>query len=276
MREITFHNIENHIELFDGNTDFSKVSWIEPVFVSMVKAYRSDIGETIRVQKDAYLKNMLTQSYTEGKTYSPVEHIDNRLTVEKVADHITSILLQNFNDLKPVDRKDLRDYLQYLFSELMNNVADHSRSDVGGYAMAQYYPQKSKVQFAVADRGVGFLANIRLTYAEIKSEAEAIRKALEKGVTSTPARMYAQPQNAGYGLYALFKIIELTGGEFLIISNDTIVRYDGENITHKKMQKTFKGSVIAFEFYEHNINHDIDYFLRTYLWNDLDDEEDFF
>ena len=69
-------------------------------------------------------------------------------------------MLKNFTSLLPTDLKDLRDYLQYLFLELMNNVADHAHSPVGGYAMAQYYLTGKKIQFVVADRGVAFLKKI--------------------------------------------------------------------------------------------------------------------
>lgn len=158
----------------------------------------------------------------------------------------------------------------------MNNVSDHSHSDVGGFAMAQYYAKKKKVQFAVADKGVGFLKNIKLSYPYINTEKDAILKALEKGVTSTKARMYQQHKNAGYGLYAMFEILKLTGGSFVIISNNTMATFNEGKISFKEMDIPWNGTVIAFEFFEENINYNMEYFQKNYLWNDLDDEENFF
>ncbi|MBA1419756.1 MAG: hypothetical protein FAF03_02565 [Epsilonproteobacteria bacterium] len=158
----------------------------------------------------------------------------------------------------------------------MNNVADHAHSPVGGYTMAQYYPQGKKIQFVVADRGVAFLKNMQLNFSNIDTEIEAIKKALEKGVTSTQQRMYNQAKNAGYGLYAMFEILKMTGGRFVIISNDTLLRYENERFVAKKLESPWKGVMVAFEFFETNINYDMDYFKREYLWKLDEEDDDFF
>ncbi len=36
----------------------------------------------------------------------------------------------------------------------------------------------------------------------------------------------------------------------------------------------WKGVVVAFEFKEANINHDMDYFKRNYLWSEISEVED--
>jgi len=185
-------------------------------------------------------------------------------------------MIKNFYSLNQEDIKDLEHYLQYLFLELMNNVADHSHSKVGGYTMAQYYPNDKRIQFTVADRGVAFLNNMQLNFSDIRNEEEAIFKALEKGVTSTKQRMYGQHKNAGFGLYAMFEILKMTGGRFVIISNDTLVRYIGGEFTTKKLTTPWKGVVVTFEFFEEHIEHNMEYFNRNYLWKLDEEDEDFF
>jgi len=187
-------------------------------------------------------------------------------------------MIKNFNELDSKDLKDLNEYLQYLFIELMNNIADHAHSPVGGYIMTQYYPYNRKVQYVAADRGVGFLKNIQLNFSNITTEEEAIIKALEKGATSTIQKIYGQEKNAGYGLYAMFEILKMTGGKFVIISNDTLVRYENGNFNTKKLPNPWKGTVVAFDFFEANIDYDMDYFKRNYLWSEIldDEDEDFF
>ena len=182
--------------------------------------------------------------------------------------------MQNFLELSESDAKDLKQYLQYLFLELMNNVADHAQST--GHVMTQYYPTNKKVQFAIADRGVGFLSNLKLKFPDLQTEEEAIFKALEKGVTATPQKMYGQEKNAGYGLYAMLEILKQTNGEFLIISNDTMIRYKNGVYTKLKLKDKWLGVVVAFTFDEAEINFTMDDFKKNYLWNDLEDEEDFF
>ncbi len=242
----------------------------------VIKIYQKD--KKLGIQTDnSYLANMILQDYIPNSTFSPIENIKNsRMGLEQISTHLTNIMLQNFTALKKQDITDLRNYLQYLFLELMNNVADHAHSPIGGYTMAQYYPKEKKIQFVVADRGVAFLENIQLNFNDIKNEEEAIFKALKKGVTSTKQLIYNQPKNAGFGLYAMFEILKMTGGRFVIISNDTLIRYENEKYTTTKLQTPWKGVVVAFEFFEMNINYTMDEFSRNFLWKLDEDDDDFF
>jgi len=277
MKRIKISNIENFISLFQNNNiDFHNISWVEPIFIGMLSAYQKD--EELSIQTDNnYIKNMILQQYSPHNTFSPIENIENsRMGLEKISTHLTDIMLQNFVTLEEEDKRDLKHYLQYLFLELMNNVADHAHSPVGGYTMAQYYPNEKKIQFVVADRGVAFLKNIQLNFSNIENEEEAIYKALKKGVTSTQQKMYNQPKNAGFGLYAMLEILKMTGGRFVIISNDTLIRYENERYFNKKLVYPWKGVVVAFEFFEANINYDMDYIKREILWKIEEDDDDFF
>lgn len=277
MRQIKISNIEEFTSLFqNNNTNFQNISWVEPIFIGMLRAYQRDEELDIKTDNN-YIRNMILQEYTPNRTFSPIENIENsRMGLEKISTHLTNIMLQNFRALDEKDTTDLKHYLQYLFLELMNNVADHAHSPVGGYTMAQYYPNEQKIQFVVADRGVAFLKNIELNFSNIKNEEEAIYQALKKGVTSTQQKMYNQPKNAGFGLYAMFEILKMTGGKFVIISNDTLIRYENEKYTTKKLEHSWKGVVVSFEFFEANINYDMDYFKRNFLWKLDEEDDDFF
>jgi len=267
-------NVENFLALMDGKQNiFNDIKWIEPIYIAMIRAYQNDNQIDIFTDND-YLRQMIQNDYKENKTYTPIEKILTRMGLEKISTHLTSIMLKNFQNLSSEDQKDLKHYLQYLFLELMNNVADHSHSVVGGYVMAQYYPRNKKVQFVVADRGVAFLENMKLTFSDVQNEEEAIFKALKKGITSTKQKMYGQEKNAGYGLYAMFEILKMTDGHFVIISNDTLVRYAHGEFTIKKLEQEWKGVVVSFEFFEANINYNMDDFKRNYLWGNIDKDED--
>jgi len=276
MKRITLSNIEDFISLFENNnTKFDNIAWVEPIFIGMLRAYQKDKELAIKTD-NGYIKSMILKKYTSHATFSPIENISSRMGLEKISTHLTSIMLQNFSKLEEDDVRDLKHYLQYLFLELMNNVADHAHSPVGGYTMAQYYATEKKIQFTVVDRGVAFLENIQLNFSDIENEEEAIFKALKKGITSTKQLMYNQPKNAGYGLFAMFEILKMTGGRFVIISNDTLVRYENEKFTVKQLESPWNGVVVAFEFFEANINYDMDYFKRNYLWKLEEEDDDFF
>jgi len=266
-------NIEKFLYYFsDNNLTFPITKWVEPVYVAMLKAYQEKINTPIRVNNN-YASNMINGKFNPYNTYSPVETIKSRLDVEKISNHITSVMLKNFSYLSDKDIKDLKGYLQYLFSELMNNVADHSGAY--GYAMAQYFPVNKKIQFAIVDNGVGFLENMKLNY-NIQDENEAILKALEEGITSTKQTIYNQNKNAGYGLYAMKKILKETGGQFVIISNNAIVKMINGHIVSSKLSSKWDGVIVAFEFNENKINFDISQFLRAYVTYPKDDDEEFF
>ena len=272
--QIKIENIENFTDY--ENLDYSNIKWVEPIFISMLKAYITD--KNIKIDfNHSYINNMMSLQFKKDSTFSPIEHIEifSRNNINKISNHLTEIMLKNFPSLDTKDKNDLKKYLNYLFSELMNNVSDHSRSEIGGYAMAQYYPTNHKIQFAIADRGIGFLNNIKLAFPNIDTEGQAIEKALEKGITATPARVYGDTtKNAGFGLYAMQKILQETGGSFVIISNDTLYRYKNGKISFSKLKKPWQGVAVAFEFYEKEINLD----LEQILWaEDLEEyDEDFF
>jgi len=219
---------------------------------------------------------MLATSYSDGKSYSPIENIISRREIESISNHLASIMILNYRYMDNDDLYDLKDYLRYLFTEIMNNVIDHSGSPVGGYAMAQYYPTKNKIQFAVADRGVGFLHNVKLKKSNITTEEEAIMLALQKGFTATPAKMYGYERNAGFGLYAMKEILDQTGGTFVIISNDTMLRYSKGRSIFKKLTTFYKGVIVGFDFFADKINLKLGEFQKGYLWLQDSDEEELY
>lgn len=275
--KITIDNIENYLYLFqDKNEEFGHPSWAEPIYAAMIRAYQND--EKINVSIGGYTQQMILKEYKEGKSYSPIERIVDRMGLEAISTHITCIMMQSFSALSYDDKKDLRDYLQYLFLELMNNIADHAYSPVGGYTMAQFFESKHRIQFVAADRGVGMLENMLLNFKNVENEEAAIMMALEKGITSTRQKMYQHEKNAGFGLYAMFEILKMTGGKFIIISNDTLVRYVNGEFSVVNLEHPWKGVVVAFDFFEAEINYNMDYFRREYLWGSLskDEDEDYF
>ncbi len=167
MGSITISNFEDYMYLFESkNNNFNSISYVEPIFIAMTRAYQNDESLDIFVE-NSYFRGMIEYEFKEGKTYSPIERIVSRNGLDKISSHLSSIMIKNFTELNAENKKDLSEYLQYLFIELMNNIADHAHSEVGGYVMTQYYQNNKKVQYVAVDRGVGFLENIQLNFSEI-------------------------------------------------------------------------------------------------------------
>ncbi|WP_456470579.1 ATP-binding protein [Caminibacter sp.] len=271
MSKITIDNVEKALPYLDKINSFAtKLEWVEPVYITAVKAHKVFNNDNT-LTKNTYIDSMLLNSYNQSKTYSPIEHIHSRgENIETTAKHIAEVMLKNYIHLPDIDKKDLKDYMIYLFTEMMNNVIDHSQSSIGGYTMAQYYPTHKSIQFSIADKGIGFLENV-------KDEVEAIEKALEKGFTANKTnQLYGSAyRNAGYGLYIMSEIIKQVGGKFIIISNNGLYRYNALNDKYEKkiLDYSFNGVLVAFEFKEEKINFSMQEMINFLL---AEDEEDFY
>jgi len=278
--ELRFNNIHNQIDYF-GKVNFANpihlISWAEPIGVVMMKAF-SEINniQTETLPTNSYIQSMMKEPINHKiKTYTPIVQIINRSNTEKIRNSLTSTIIQNFSHLNDFNKQDLKKYLNHIFSELMNNVSDHSKSLVGGYAMAQYYPTKKKVQFAIADKGCGFLKNIQTKFPEINNEYDAILKALERAVTASTNIVYGLTRNMGYGLYTLETILNETKGKMIIISNNTMLKLENCSKKYYKLDSDWGGTVVAVEFLEKNTNYEFETIRNRWL-EENEEEEDFF
>ncbi len=111
---ITLHNIENYTNLFNDNNAFNNIEWVAPIFVTMLSAYQKETSSKI-ITDNSYLNNMLNNNYKDDKSYTPIEEIITRNEIDKIANHLTAIMLKNFSFLNEEDKRDLKHYLHYLF-----------------------------------------------------------------------------------------------------------------------------------------------------------------
>jgi anti-sigma regulatory factor (Ser/Thr protein kinase) len=273
--ELNFDNINTNIKYFnDDNFANTEISWSDPIGIVMLKAHSDFMRVSKNIPMNTYMqKMMISDISTRSTTYTPIVQIDNRGEIEKIRNSLSSTIMQNFSNLTPNEHSDLKQYLNHIFSELMNNVSDHAYSPIGGYAMAQYYTGNKKVQFAIADKGCGFLNNIKLKYPEITTEKDAILKALGKAVTASKSHMYGQNRNAGYGLYTLETIINETKGRMLIISNDAMIKIENNKRYDYILPISWGGVAVAIEFFEEQANYEFSTITKKWL---VDDEDNFF
>jgi len=298
-KRLTFGNIVDSMDDFisvylkKGRTsyiDLRDYIYIEPIGVVILKSIALDKrldGEDLKYFRPKndnahkYLRILLENEYDSRKTYIPIEVVKN-YEREKAKEEIVEKILEfgDFKNLEERDRKDLRDYISYMIGEVLDNAIFHSNSKVGAVVGGQYFSKQGKLQIVVADRGVGFLENIKRNYA-VAIESDAIELALQKGVSSPPPTPYfSSSRHAGYGLFVLREIIKHTKGELLVISNNGAVRYDGSNDKLVKLSNIshfWKGSIVAFEFYEKYLNHSFQEFFDIYIrTEEQEEEEEFF
>lgn len=104
--------------------------------------------------------------------------------------------------------------IRICLDELAENVVHHAEAPDGGYAAAQGWPKRGKFEVGIVDLGIGVTASLRKnpSYADLDDDMEAVRTALESGVTSTPER------NAGIGLFITEQLLRANGGILLLRS----------------------------------------------------------
>ncbi len=126
--------------------------------------------------------------------------------------------------------------VQYCMSELLRNVLEHSGSLDGAFICAQTYPGKKKrVSIAVADCGIGVGAHLGRVFPDALSNArEAIRLALQPGITGAVRGAYGAPDNAGAGLFITRSIAKGCGGYFMLYSGEGAYRLRRANMEEQR------------------------------------------
>jgi hypothetical protein len=141
------------------------------------------------------------------------------------------------------NNKNLFDALSYSIREVMRNVFEHSKAR-NLYYCAQYWPKSSKVEFAIADFGIG----IRRGLSENPNfRFDADKQAIEysplpsvSGKTHVP-RWSDEWHNSGYGLYMTHRLAR-NGGNFVLGSGDTAIQLSRK--TKNNFQTSFSGTIL--------------------------------
>ncbi|WP_421810544.1 ATP-binding protein [Flagellimonas sp.] len=141
------------------------------------------------------------------------------------------------------NNKDLQPLASALV-EVFNNVFDHSKSNVNGYVLTQYFPNLHRLQFAVCDFGIGIPTSVNDFLVSQRQvpllDENAIVKSISRGFTSRSI-----PRNAGFGLANVKDFVKSSNGRMTIFSNQGYfrVKYGVEDLC-QGMPINFKGTLI--------------------------------
>ena len=103
--------------------------------------------------------------------------------------------------------------VEWSLNEIMDNVLSHAESGTGGFVQATAY--ESRIEFIVADAGIGVPASLRL-----RDHQYALSKAVIEGHTRD------RSSNAGNGLFGTYELARHSGGQFEIHSQLAYMYYD--------------------------------------------------
>jgi anti-sigma regulatory factor (Ser/Thr protein kinase) len=155
-----------------------------------------------------YLDPIETKTHEETGRFIPLTRVESSSDLERVLKTIDPILHTTQDTSRPV---------KYVFSELLRNVFEHSRSPNGGHVCATFNRKKRKISVGISDNGQGILNGMR-GFRRFTSHKEAILNALTPGISGTNTKIGGTSENAGAGLFYTKCIAQSTRNHFLIYS----------------------------------------------------------
>lgn len=144
-------------------------------------------------------------------------------------------------------------FLETVFSELFNNINDHSMSPVGGCVFAQHYPQNNEITLCISDAGKGIAKSM-----SEKFTFDANGKKLDKDwllidyATHHKVSTKSKPGNRGLGLENLLAIMKSNKGSIKIVSNNGVLEYNYANSPERKKNYSstgyYQGTLVLLSF----------------------------
>ena len=135
----------------------------------------------------------------------------------------------------------LKKFRESIF-EIFSNAVLHSRTKMGIFSCGQFFPKRNKLDFAVADLGVGIPQNVREYRGLELSAEEAINWATEENNTTKGDNV-----PGGLGLKLLGEFIDLNGGCLQIVSDEGYWRRANGSSNTEQLWYPFPGTVVSVE-----------------------------
>ena len=127
-------------------------------------------------------------------------------------------------------------------SEIFSNSVLHSQTKLGIFSCGQFFPTRNRLDFSVADLGIGIRRNIQDSLGLELSPEQAINWATQRGNTTKRG-----PIPGGLGLKLLGEFIDLNGGCIQIVSDAGYWRRQNRNTNMVLLRHPFPGTVVTIE-----------------------------
>ena len=148
-----------------------------------------------------------------------------------IFERVLSLVLRELS----VDRTSVA-AVEWSLGEIMDNVVSHAESPVGGFVQATTFRESNRVEFIVADAGIGIPESMNITRHD-----DALMQAIAEGATRN------RWKNAGNGLFGSYRVAALSAeGQFEINSGHGHLYYDRslEAVQSKSRRTPYAGTAI--------------------------------
>ena len=173
----------------------------------------------------------------KGHSQVPATHFTNADEQQRAVNRIVNAILGAIPNL---DRKELA-ALEWSVNEITDNVLNHAQSSIGGLVQVSTFQRSRKrVEYIVADAGVGIPSTLRATHPALTSDAEALEQAIREGVTRD------KNVGQGNGLFGSYQICSHSNGFFQVESGYGKLMFtdrDGLRIATERIP--YEGTLVA-------------------------------
>lgn len=135
----------------------------------------------------------------------------------------------------------LKKFRESLF-EIFSNAVLHSRTKLGIFGCGQFFPNKDRLDFSVADLGIGIRQNVKENAGLDLAPEQAIVWATEERNTTKRGQI-----PGGLGLKLLIEFIDLNGGRIQIVSDSGYWRRENRTTVPARLSQCFPGTVVSVE-----------------------------
>lgn len=133
---------------------------------------------------------------------------------------------------------------EWAVSEVVDNIDLHAEAPVPGVLCARYVPSRGCVEVGIADVGQGILSSLRPALDEWDGHGDALRKALQRGVTRDISI------GQGNGLAGALEITRQNRGDLLIWTGDVVYRLrEGQEKGFHRLPAELPGTGVMFRLY---------------------------
>ncbi|HLF90429.1 MAG TPA: ATP-binding protein [Anaerolineales bacterium] len=197
--------------------------------------------------KNGFLSNYgftrLRDTWSTTIQYTRFEQKDDRYFGAYIERHFKSKAIPKMSD--PLRKK----FWESIF-EIFSNAVIHSETKLGIFACGQFFPKMNRLDFSIADLGIGIQKNLIKKRALRLSPEQAINWAMEGRNTTKTGSI-----PGGLGLKLLREFIRLNQGHIQIVSNQGYWEQmsDGK-VVMKTFPFPFPGTVVNIEINTADIN----------------------
>ena len=240
--------------LDDVEIDMKATRWFDADMCASFGAILYNLGENLNTVNlvnlnprvgSILLKNGFLSHYGGGKipdrwgttiTYHRFDVKDDRY----FAGYIENELIYR-SEIPEMSMELLKKFRESIF-EIFSNAVLHSRTESGIFSCGQFFPARNKLNFTVADLGVGIRQNLIDTIGLDLPPEKAILWATEGNNTTKRDRV-----PGGLGLKLLGEFIDLNGGCIRIVSDNGYWQRINKQTDTTRLGHPFPGTVVALE-----------------------------